>query len=63
MQKVSLFIPCFVDQLTPEILNMEAGPLGHPGAIALIEKGVYRITERGTAILKSNPVELTIKDL
>jgi hypothetical protein len=42
---------------------MEAGPIGHPKAITLIEKGVYRITERGTAILKSNPLELTIKNL
>ena len=44
-------------------LNMEAGPMGHAKEIALIRKGVYRITERGTAILKSDPPELGIKDL
>jgi len=44
-------------------LNMEAGPVGHAKEITLIRKGVYRITERGTAILKSNPSELRIKDL
>jgi restriction system protein len=44
-------------------LNMESGPLGHSKEITLIKKGVYRITERGTAILKSNPSELSIKDL
>ena len=44
-------------------LSMEAGPVGHAKEITLIRKGVYRITERGTAILKSNPSELRIKDL
>jgi hypothetical protein len=42
---------------------MEAGPIGHPRVVALPRKGVYTITERGTAIFKNNPVELTIKDL
>jgi restriction system protein len=44
-------------------LNMEAGPIGHAKEITLIRKGVYRITERGTAILKSNPSDLRIQDL
>jgi len=44
-------------------LNMEAGPLGHPKAATLVREGVYRITKRGNALLKSNPLELTIKDL
>ena len=44
-------------------LNMEAGPIGHPAAIVLIKKGVYRISEHGTAILKGNPSDLTIRDL
>lgn len=44
-------------------LNMAAGPIGHARAIVLVRKGVYRITDHGTAILKSNPLELTIKDL
>jgi restriction system protein len=44
-------------------LNMEAGPNGHAKEVTHIRKGVYRITERGTAILKSNPPELRIKDL
>jgi restriction system protein len=44
-------------------LNMEAGPIGHAKEITLIKIGVYRITERGTAILKSNPSKLRIKDL
>ncbi len=44
-------------------LNMEAGPIGHPRAIALIRKGIYRITERGTVILKNHPLGLMIKDL
>jgi restriction system protein len=44
-------------------LNMEAGPIGHAKEITLVRKGVYRITERGTAILKSNPSELRIGDL
>jgi restriction system protein len=44
-------------------LNMEAGPMGHATEITLIRKGVYRITERGAAILQSNPSELRIKDL
>jgi hypothetical protein len=42
---------------------MEAGLIGHAKEITLIRKGVYRITERGTAILKTNPPELRIKDL
>lgn len=44
-------------------LNMEAGPIGHATEITLIRKGVYKITERGIAILKSNPPELRTKDL
>ncbi len=44
-------------------LNMEAGPIGHAKEISLIREGVYRITERGIAILKSNPTELRIRDL
>jgi restriction system protein len=44
-------------------LNMDAGPIGHATEITLIRKGIYKITERGTAILKSNPPELRIKDL
>jgi len=44
-------------------LNMEAGPLGHAGEITAVKEGVYKITEHGRAILKSNPRELTIKDL
>ena len=44
-------------------LNMGAGPLGHPKAATLVREGVYRITKRGNALLKSNPLELTIKDL
>jgi len=44
-------------------LNMQAGPIGHAREITLIRKGVYTITDRGTAILKSNPSELRIKDL
>jgi restriction system protein len=44
-------------------LNMEAGPIGHPKAIVLITKGVYRISAHGTTILKENPFNLTIKDL
>lgn len=31
--------------------------------IVLKEEGVYEITERGTSILKGNPLELTIGDL
>lgn len=44
-------------------LRMEKGPLGHPPAIARIRVGVYRINERGTALLNSRPQELTIEDL
>ncbi len=44
-------------------LNMERGPIGHPKAITLIKKEVYRITEHGRTILKGNPSHLTIKDL
>ena len=44
-------------------LNMQTGPLGHTTEINLIRKGVYRITERGIAILKNNPSKLGIKDL
>lgn len=44
-------------------LNMAAGPLGHTTAIMLVRKGVYRITERGAAILKLNPSDLVIKEL
>lgn len=44
-------------------LNMERGPIGHPKAITLIKKEVYRITEHGRAILEGNPSHLTIKDL
>lgn len=44
-------------------LNMEAGPIGHPKAVVLIQKGVYRITDRGSSLLRHNPRELTIKDL
>lgn len=44
-------------------LNMERGPVGHPKAITLIKKEVYRITEHGKAILEGNPTHLTIKDL
>ena len=44
-------------------LNMEAGPIGHPKAIVLIKKGVYRISKHGAAILKGNPSDLSIKDL
>ena len=32
-------------------------------AITLTSKGVYRIAERGVAILKTNPSDLTLKDL
>lgn len=41
-------------------LNMKAGPLGHPIALTLIKKGVYKITEHGTTILRRNPSDLTI---
>jgi restriction endonuclease Mrr len=44
-------------------LNMEHGPQGHPIAITLVRKGVYKITEHGTTLLKGNPSDLTIKDL
>jgi len=44
-------------------LNMEAGPIGHPKAIILIKKGVYQISEHGTATLEGNPSQITIKDL
>jgi len=57
--------PVFVNRVAWALahLNMEAGPVGHPRAIALITKGVYRITERGRKLLKGNPLDLTIKDL
>jgi restriction endonuclease Mrr len=57
--------PVFVNRIAWALahLNMEAGPVGHPREITLIKKGVYKITERGTAILKGNPSDLTIKDL
>ena len=32
-------------------------------AVTLTSKGVYRITERGVAILKANPADLTLRDL
>ena len=32
-------------------------------AITRTSKGVYRIAERGIAILKANPADLTVKDL
>jgi restriction system protein len=44
-------------------LNMERGPIGHPKAITLVKKKVYRITEHGTTILKGEPSHLTINDL
>jgi restriction endonuclease Mrr len=44
-------------------LNMRHGPLGHPIAITLVRQGTYKITEHGAAILKSNPSDLSIKDL
>jgi len=44
-------------------LNMERGPIGHPKAITLVKKEVYKITDHGRAILKGNPSHLTIKDL
>jgi restriction system protein len=44
-------------------LNMEAGPIGHTREITLIKREDYRITERGTAILKNNPSALSIRDL
>jgi hypothetical protein len=42
---------------------MEAGPIGHTREITLIKREDYRITERGTAILKNNPSALSIRDL
>lgn len=44
-------------------LNMEAGPIGHAKEITLLRKGVYRITDRGSAILRRSPRELRIKGL
>lgn len=44
-------------------LNMGRGPLGHSEDIEKVRTGVYRITEHGKAILRSNPSALTIKDL
>lgn len=58
-------IPVFVNRVAWALahLNMERGPIGHPKAITLVKKEVYRITEHGRAILKGNPSHLTIKDL
>lgn len=58
-------VPVFVNRVAWALahLNMERGPIGHPKAITLIKKEVYRITEHGRAILKGNPSHLTIKDL
>ena len=45
-------------------LNMRHGPIGHPIAITLVRRGTYKITEHGAAaILRSNPSDLSIKDL
>jgi restriction system protein len=44
-------------------LNMEAGPIGHPRHIVLIQKGTYRLSKHGKAILNKNPSHLAIKDL
>jgi len=64
-QKNKTGTPVFVNRVAWALahLNMEAGPIGHPRAIALIRKGIYRITERGTVILKNHPLGLMIKDL
>jgi restriction system protein len=58
-------IPVFVNRVAWALahLNMERGPIGHPKAITLIKKEVYRITEHGRAILNGNPSHLTINDL
>lgn len=58
-------MPVFVNRVAWALahLNMERGPIGHPKAITLTKKEVYRITEHGKAILEGNPTHLTIKDL
>jgi restriction system protein len=45
------------------LANLQGAPHGRSKCIDRIRKGVYRINERGKAILKRNPLTLTVKDL
>jgi restriction system protein len=65
LQKLKNGTPVFHNRVAWALahLNMRRGPLGHSQAVEKVRKEVYKITEYGKAILKSNPSALTIKDL
>jgi restriction system protein len=45
------------------LANLQGAPHGRTKAIEKVEKGVYRITERGKVHLKANLTSLTVRDL
>ena len=44
-------------------LGTKNGPHGHSLFVTKIKKGVYKITDHGLAYLKTNPGQITLKDL